>query len=83
MVMAVYPFWGSVAAQVGRLLRLQGAVVTSPSAATLAGTIWGERETVFRRVHYVLRSFVDWGVLNETGKFRGIYTAGIAPESCP
>jgi len=78
MVMAVYPFWGSVAAQVGRLLRLQGAVVTSQVQRRLREQ-YGERETVFRRVHYVLRSFVDWGVLNETGKQR-IYTAGIAHE---
>ncbi|MDP3959924.1 MAG: hypothetical protein Q8Q26_07675, partial [Pseudorhodobacter sp.] len=29
MVMAVYPFWASVASQVGRLLKLQGSVVAS------------------------------------------------------
>ena len=74
MVMAVYPFWSGVAVQVGRLLRLQG----SAGAAHVQRRIreqYGERETVSRRVRYVLRSYLDWGVLHETGT-RGIYTAG-------
>ncbi len=71
MVMAVYPFWSSVATQVGRLLKLQGTV----SAIQVQRRIreqYGERETVARRARYVLRSFLDWGVLKETGS-KGVY----------
>lgn len=73
MVMAVYPFWSSVATQVGRLLKLQGSV----SAIQVQRRIreqYGERETVARRARYVMRSFVDWGVLKET-ESKGIYLA--------
>lgn len=76
MLMAVYPFWSSVAAQVGRLLRLQG----SASAAQVQRRMreqYGERETVARRARYVLRSFVDWGALRETDA-KGTYAAGVA-----
>ncbi len=65
MVMAVYPFWACVAAQVGRLLRLQGAVTASQVQRRMREQ-YGERETVSRRTRYALRSFVDWGVLQET-----------------
>jgi len=74
MVMAVYPFWSGVAAQTGRLLRLQG----SAAAAQVQRRVreqYGERETVSRAVRRVLRSYVDWGVLQETGA-KGIYSAG-------
>ena len=76
MVSAVYPFWSAVATQAGRLLRLQGSV----SAVHVQRRVreqYGERETVSRRARYVLRSYLDWGVLQETGK-KGIYTAGQA-----
>jgi hypothetical protein len=74
MVMAVYPFWSGVAAQVGRLLRLQG----SATAAQIQRRVreqYGERETVSRAARRVLRSYLDWGVLRESGT-AGIYTAG-------
>ena len=74
MVMAAYPFWSSVAVQVGRLLRLQG----SAAAAHVQRRVreqYGERETVSRAARRVLRSYLDWGVLVETGK-KGIYSAG-------
>lgn len=74
MLMAVYPFWSSVATQVGRLLRLQG----SASLAHVQRRVrerYGERETVLRRVRYIVRSYLDWGVLQETG-FQGVYNAG-------
>jgi hypothetical protein len=38
---------------------------------------YGERETVARRARYVLRSYVDWGVLVETNT-KGVYKAGLA-----
>jgi hypothetical protein len=74
MVMAVYPFWSGVATQTGRLLRLQG----SAAAAHVQRRVreqYGERETVSRAARRVLRSFLDWGVLEEAGK-KGIYKAG-------
>ena len=74
MVMAVYPFWSGVATQTGRLLRLQG----SAAAAHVQRRVreqYGERETVSRAARRVLRSYLDWGVLQETGE-KGIYCAG-------
>lgn len=75
MVMAVYPFWSAVATQAGRLLKLQGSV----GAAQVQRRVreqYGERETVSRAARRVLRSFLDWGVLKETGT-KGIYSAGV------
>jgi hypothetical protein len=74
MVMAVYPFWSNVAAQVGRLLKLQGSVVAT-QIQRREREQYGERETVSRRTRYVLRSYLDWGVLQETGT-KGVYSAG-------
>jgi len=75
MAMAVYPFWGRVATQTGRLLRLQGSVRVAQVQRRLFEQ-YGERETVSRAVGRVLRSYVDWGVLKDGGT-RGIYLAGI------
>jgi hypothetical protein len=74
MVMAVYPFWSSVATQVGRLLKLQG----SAAAAHVQRRVreqYGERETVSRAARRVLTSYRDWGVLREAGS-KGVYTSG-------
>jgi hypothetical protein len=75
MAMAVYPFWAAVAANTGRLLRLQG----SAAAAHVQRRVreqYGERETVSRAARRVIRSFVDWGVLNETSG-KGVYGQGL------
>ena len=74
MIMAAYPFWSGVATQVGRLLKLQSTVAASQVQRRVREQ-YGERETVSRRVRYVLRSYLDWGVLQETGT-KGIYSAG-------
>lgn len=74
MVMAVYPFWSAVATQAGRLLRLQKTAAAVQIQRRVREQ-YGERETVSRRVRYVLRSFVDWGVLLETSE-KGIYSSG-------
>jgi hypothetical protein len=71
MLMAVYPFWASVAGQVGRLIKLQGSVVAAQVQRRMCEQ-YGERETVSRRTRYVLRSFVDWSVLRQTG-VAGVY----------
>jgi hypothetical protein len=73
MIMAVYPFWASVAAQVGRLLRLQDSVAAAHVQRRVREQ-YGERETVSRRVRYVLRSYRDWGMLSEAGA-KGVYSA--------
>lgn len=74
MTMAVYSFWADVATQVGRLLKLQGSVAAAHVQRRLREQ-YGERETVSRAVRRVLRSYLDWGVLCESGK-RGIYSPG-------
>ena len=78
MTMAVYPFWNAVAAQVGRLLRLQG-IATAAQVHRRVQEQYGERPTVARATQRAVRSFVDWGVLADTGT-RGRYVAG---EPCP
>lgn len=74
MVMAVYPFWADVATQVGRLLKLQGSAAAVHVQRRVREQ-YGERETVSRAARRVLRSYLDWGVLQETG-VPGIYCAG-------
>ena len=71
MIAAVYPFWSAVAAQIGRLLRLQGTV-TAIQIQRRIREQYGERETVSRRARYIIRSFLDWGVIQETNT-KGIY----------
>jgi len=74
MVMAVYPFWSGVATQVGRLLRLQGSVAAGRVQRRVREQ-YGERDTVSRAARRVLRSYLDWGVLQESGE-KGVYKAG-------
>jgi hypothetical protein len=71
MCMAVYPFFGAVAATVGRLLRLQHDVSTAQVQRRIREQL-GERETVARAARRIYRSFIDWGLLAETGK-KGTY----------
>ncbi len=75
MAMAAYPFWGVVAETTGRLLRLQDAVVASQVQRRIR-ELFGERETVSRATRRILRTFVDWRVLEETSK-KGIYQKGV------
>jgi len=74
MVMAVYPFWAGVATQVGRLLRLQDSAVAAQVQRRVREQ-YGERETVSRAARRVLRSFMDWGVLQDTEQ-KGVYQTG-------
>lgn len=74
MAMAVYPFWAVVAANTGRLLRLQGTAAAAHVQRRVREQ-YGERETVSRAARRVIRSFVDWGVLSKT-KEKGIYSQG-------
>lgn len=71
MCMAAYPFFGQVAHTAGRLLRLQGTAAAAQVQRRLREEL-GERETVARAARRILRTFIDWGVLQETGA-RGVY----------
>lgn len=72
--MAAYPFFGAVAETTGRLLQLQGTVA-APQVQRRLREQFGERETVARAGRRILRSFVDWGVLQDTAE-KGVYQAG-------
>ncbi len=74
MALAAYPFWGAVAAHTGRLLRLQGTAAATHILRRVKEE-YGERETASRAARRVLRSFIDWGVLNETHD-KGVYNQG-------
>ena len=71
MVMAAYPFFATVAAIVGRLLRLQD-VVAAAQVRRRAQEQIGDREIVARATQHILRCFVDWAVLEDAGK-KGVY----------
>ena len=60
MCMAVYPFFGTVADAVGRLLRLQGTAGAAQVQRRLRER-FGERETVARAARRILRAYIDWG----------------------
>ena len=66
MAAAVYPFWGSVADAVGRLAALQGTVTSSQVQRRIRES-YGERETVARAARRIIRCFVDWRVLKQSG----------------
>jgi len=74
MALATYPFWGAVAAHTGRLLRLQGTAAAAHIQRRIKEQ-YGERETASRAARRVLRSFIDWGVLNEP-QDKGVYAQG-------
>ncbi len=74
MAQAVYPFWSAVAAHTGRLLRLQGTAAAAHVQRRVKEQ-YGERETASRAARRVLRSFIDWNVLNETYE-KGVYAQG-------
>lgn len=65
VTIAAYPFWHAVAAQAGRLLRLQ-SMVTQGQIRQRIQELFGERSTVERSTRRVIRSFVDWKVLKDS-----------------
>jgi hypothetical protein len=71
MISAAYPFWFNVAGRCGRLLTLQGQVTHAQIVRRLKEH-YGDRETVSRYSQFVIRSFVAWGVLKDSGA-RGCY----------
>ncbi len=65
MISAAYPFWFNVARQTGRLLALQGQA-THAQVINRLKEQYGDRQTVSRCARYIIRSFVDWGVLKDS-----------------
>ena len=71
VISASYPFWFSVAKQTGRLFNLQSQIRQAQVFSRLKEQ-YGDRETVARNARYAIRSFVAWGVL-EDSKVKGCY----------
>ncbi len=71
VISAAYPFWFNVAKQVGRLFNLQESV-TQVQIFNRVMEQYGDRETVARNARYTVRSFVAWGVLQESAN-KGCY----------
>ena len=65
LLSAAYPFWFEVSAIVGRLLNLQDQV-TQTQIVTRLKEKFGDRQTISRRAHYVIRSFITWGLLKDS-----------------
>jgi len=76
LVCANHPVVWETASVVGRLLRLQGEASLSQVRVRIVET-YGDRSTVVRASQRILRSFSDWGVLEEMRE-RGVYRASDA-----
>lgn len=64
MISAVYPFWFNTARQMGRLFNLQ-AQITQAQIVSRLKEQYGDRQTVSRYARFVVRSFVNWGVVKD------------------
>lgn len=71
MCLATYPFFRDVATITGRLLALQETVTLAMVTRRIVEG-WGARSTILRASQRVVRSMVEWGVLNESGR-RGVF----------
>lgn len=71
MSLLAYPFFRDVAATIGQLSRLQGTFSQAQVQRRMVEN-WGQRTTLQRAVQRLLRTFVDWDVLRDTGT-RGSY----------
>lgn len=71
VISASYPFWFTVAKQVGRLLNLQDQITLVQIFGRLKEH-YGDRETVARNARYTIRSFVAWEVLKDS-QSKGCY----------
>lgn len=80
LCLAGYPFFRDVAAATGRLLALQRTAALGRIVRRVTET-WGTRTTVTRATQRIVRSFVDWGALAETGE-RGVYAPAPRMAAC-
>ena len=71
MMIAAYPFIGSAAEALGRLLKLQNEALREDVQRRLREQ-YGDRDFVNRVARYTVSSFLDWGVIVETRQ-RGVY----------
>lgn len=71
IISATYPFWLSLARQVGRLFNLQDQI-SQPQIFNRLKEQYGDRETVARNARYAVRSMVAWGVIKDSAKL-GVY----------
>ena len=71
MSIATYPFFGSVAQIVGRLIRLQGDCTSAEIHRRMA-EVYGEREGTRRMTNMVLQSQADWGAIERLNKGKNI-----------
>ena len=71
MCLAAYPFVGSVAETMGRLIKLQSEARIADILRRVSEQ-HGDRAFVKRITQYDISSFLDWGVVAET-KQRGVY----------
>jgi hypothetical protein len=74
MAIAAYPFVGSVAENLGRLIRLQGKAPREDVQRRMREQ-YGDREYVNRITRFTISSFRDWGVVGKEGRL-GDYSPG-------
>jgi len=79
MSLLAYPFFRDVAATVGQLSRLQGTFSHAQVQRRMVES-WGQRTTLRRAVQRLVRTFVGWGVLNDT-ETRGSYDAASSRQT--
>ncbi|MDY0290414.1 MAG: hypothetical protein RBR15_16430 [Sphaerochaeta sp.] len=72
VISASYPFWFNTAKQTGKLFNLQEKI-TNAQVFNRLKEFYGDRETVSRNARYTVRSFVAWGILQDT-EIKGVYT---------